>query len=129
MASTTHEGMSALPLHTVTQLGLEERRHPICAKGKASAKPIISPSLGAKSGKNRALQWERGDGRKQNKNINPSQSLGAQHAALCTHCLLLLYASPSHGEIQVNSSSKYQPITALSGASGICMQEECEGKN
>lgn len=125
MASTTHEGMSALPLHTVTQLGLEERRHPICAKGKASAKPIISPSLGAKSGKNRALQWERGDGRKQNKNINPSQSLGAQHAALCTHCLHLL----AMVRYKVNSSSKYQPITALPGASGICMQEECEGKN
>lgn len=78
MASRTHEAMPALPFHTVTQLGLEERRHPICTKGKASAKIIISWSLGAWPGNSiRALQWERRDGRKQSKNTNPSQTPAA----------------------------------------------------
>lgn len=120
--------MPALPFHTVTLLGLEKRGHPICTKAKASVKPIISQSLGDGSGKSiRALQWERRDGRKQNKNINPSQTLSTQHAALCTHWLLFPHTS-SHSEIHDNSFSKYQPITAFPWASGIYMREECEGR-
>lgn len=119
--------MPPLPFHTVTELGLEERRHPICTKGKASAKPIISQSLEARSGKSiRALQWERRDGRKQTKNINPSQTLSNHHAALCTNCLQLPQTSPRHGEIQDNSSSKYHPITTFPGALGIYTRDECE---